>query len=71
MPKPFALTGAEVDDHFGFPIHAAVEEVNKYYKKRLFEIFVGRLAHQRGPIIALCLLCGLSHWARWVRNTQQ
>jgi hypothetical protein len=41
IPKPFALTGAELDEHFGFPIHAAVEEVNRHYKKRLFEILSG------------------------------
>jgi hypothetical protein len=41
IPKPFALTGAELDEHFGFPIFSAVEEVNKHYKKRLFEILSG------------------------------
>jgi hypothetical protein len=36
--KPYALTGPELDDHFGFPIHGAIEEVNMYFKKRFFEI---------------------------------
>jgi hypothetical protein len=41
LRKPFALTGAELDDHFGFPIHAAVEEVNQHFRKRLFDILSG------------------------------
>jgi hypothetical protein len=41
IPKPFALTGAELDEHFGFPIYSAIEEVNKHYKRRLFEILSG------------------------------
>jgi len=38
IPKPFAITGAEMDEHFGFPVYEAVEEVNKYYRSRLFSI---------------------------------
>ena len=41
IPKPFAITGAEMDEHFGFPIYEAVEEVNKYYQSRLFSILSG------------------------------
>jgi hypothetical protein len=41
IPKPFSLTGAELDEHFGFPVHEAVEEVNKHYKARLFAILAG------------------------------
>ena len=41
LPKPFALKGSELDEHFGFPIQSMVEEVNKYCKKRLFEILSG------------------------------
>jgi hypothetical protein len=41
IPKPFSLTGAELDEHFGFPIYEAVEEVNKHYKARLFAILAG------------------------------
>ncbi len=28
-------------EHFGWPIHAAVEEVNKYFQGRLFSILAG------------------------------
>jgi hypothetical protein len=41
IPKPFAITGAEMDEHFGWPVFHAVEEVNKYFKSRLFEILSG------------------------------
>ena len=41
IPKPFSLTGVELDQHFGFPIYDAVEEVNKYYQGRLFSILSG------------------------------
>ncbi len=41
IPKPFSVTGAELDQHFGFPIYEAVEEVNKYYQGRLFSILSG------------------------------
>ncbi len=41
IPKPFSVTGAELDDHFGWPIHDAVEEVNEYFRGRLFSILSG------------------------------
>jgi hypothetical protein len=41
IPKPFSLTGAELDEHFSFPVHEAIEEVNKHYKARLFAILAG------------------------------
>lgn len=41
IPKPFSLTGAELDEHFGWPIHEAVEEVNAYFQARLFSILAG------------------------------
>lgn len=41
IPKPFSITGAEMDHHFGWPVHAAVDEVNKYFQERLFAILAG------------------------------
>jgi hypothetical protein len=41
IPKPFAITGAELDEHFGCPVQEAVEEVNLYFQKRLFSILSG------------------------------
>jgi hypothetical protein len=41
IPKPFSIIGAELDEHFGWPIHAAVEEVNTYFQTRLFSILAG------------------------------
>jgi hypothetical protein len=41
IPKPFSVTGAELDQHFGWPIHDLVEEVNKYFQSRLFTILAG------------------------------
>lgn len=41
IPKPFAITGTEMDAHFGWPVYEAVEEVNKYFQGRLFAILSG------------------------------
>lgn len=41
IPKPFSLTGPELDAHFGWPVYDAVEEVNKYFQSRLFSILSG------------------------------
>lgn len=41
IPKPFAVTGTELDDHFGWPVHDAVEEVNRYFQSHLFSILSG------------------------------
>ena len=41
IPKPFSLIGSELDEHFGWPVQAAVEEVNAYFQSRLFAILSG------------------------------
>jgi hypothetical protein len=41
IPKPFSLTGSELDAHFGWPVYDAVEEVNKHFQARLFSILSG------------------------------
>jgi len=41
IPKPFSLTGMELDEHLGFPVYQAIEEVNKYFQGRLFSILAG------------------------------
>ncbi len=41
IPKPFSITGAEMDQHFSWPVFEAVEEVNKYFQSRLFSILAG------------------------------
>jgi len=41
IPNPFAVTGAELDQHFGWPIFEVVEEVNSYFQERLFSILSG------------------------------
>jgi hypothetical protein len=41
IPKPFSITGAELDQHFSWPIYESVEEVNKYFQGRLFPILAG------------------------------
>jgi len=38
IPKPFAITGAEMDEHFSWPVYEPVDEVNKYFQTRLFSI---------------------------------
>lgn len=41
IPKPFSLTKGELDDHFGWPVEGPVEEVNQYFRDRLFSILTG------------------------------
>jgi hypothetical protein len=41
MPKPFAIRGAEMDQHFSWPVYESVDEVNKYFQSRLFSILAG------------------------------
>jgi hypothetical protein len=41
IPKPFSITGAELDQHFSWPINDSVEEVNRYFQGRLFAILAG------------------------------
>jgi hypothetical protein len=41
IPKPFSLTGLQMDEHFGWPVYEAVEEVNRHFKSRLFAILAG------------------------------
>ena len=41
IPKPFGLTGQELDTHFSWPVFEQVEEVNKYFQMRLFSILSG------------------------------
>jgi hypothetical protein len=38
IPRPLALSGKELDDHFRFPVRAAIEEVNAYFTARLHAI---------------------------------
>lgn len=35
LPYPWAVAGDQLDEHFGFPVHAAVEHVNAYFVLRL------------------------------------
>jgi hypothetical protein len=41
IPKPFAITGAEMDQHFSWPVYESVDEVNEYFRSRLFAILSG------------------------------
>lgn len=37
-PGPFSLVAEELDGHFGFPVHAAIEAVNTEFKRRLYDL---------------------------------
>jgi|SRR5262245_7720339 len=41
IPVPFGILGSEMDEHFGWPVYEAVEEVNRYFQERLFSILAG------------------------------
>lgn len=38
IAAPIGIIGTELDEHFGMPIYEQVEEVNAYFRTRLFEI---------------------------------
>ena len=41
IPAPMGIIGAELDAHFGMAIQQNVEEVNAYFRSRLFDIISG------------------------------
>ena len=41
IKKPFSLIKNELDEHFGWPVEGPVEEVNQYFRDRLFAILTG------------------------------
>ncbi len=47
IPKAFALTSAQLDDHFGWPVQEAVEEVNRYLVASVFDLVRRRPAMMR------------------------
>ena len=38
LPKPLAMAGSELDNHFAFPVVEAVEAVNDYFRQRLYAL---------------------------------
>lgn len=38
IPAPLSLVGEELDGHFRFPVFHAVEAVNEYFRRRLYEL---------------------------------
>ena len=38
IAAPIGIIGTELDAHFGMPIYEQIEEVNAYFRTRLFEI---------------------------------
>jgi hypothetical protein len=38
VPRPFALKGTDLDQHFGFSVYAEIEKVNQLFKERLHSI---------------------------------
>jgi hypothetical protein len=38
LPRPWSLIKNELDEHFGFPVVARVEEANQYFSARLHEL---------------------------------
>jgi hypothetical protein len=35
IPQPLSLSGADLDDHFAFPVVETIEQVNSYFKSQL------------------------------------
>jgi hypothetical protein len=38
VPRPWSLVGAELDEHFGFPVVAKIEQANGYFRERLYAL---------------------------------
>jgi hypothetical protein len=38
IPKPYSLTGPELNEHFGFQVYDLVEEANAYFKQELYSL---------------------------------
>lgn len=38
LPRPLALAGSDLDEHFGFSVSKAIERVNSYFVTRLHEL---------------------------------
>ena len=38
LPRPLAITGDELDQHFAFPVKDAIEAVNEYFISRLHQL---------------------------------
>lgn len=38
LPSPWSIAGNELDAHFDFPVHAAIEAVNRYFIDRLHRL---------------------------------
>jgi hypothetical protein len=36
LPDPLSIAGQDMDDHFVFPVYKYVEEVNDYFRERLY-----------------------------------
>ncbi len=38
IPRPWSLVREDLDEHFGFPVVAMIEDVNEYFRGRLHEL---------------------------------
>jgi hypothetical protein len=38
IPRPWSLVREELDDHFGFPVVARIEEANEYFQTKLHQL---------------------------------
>jgi len=38
IPRPYSLTGPELNEHFGFQVYDLVEEANAYFKQQLYSL---------------------------------
>jgi hypothetical protein len=38
IPRPWSLVRDELDNHFGFPVVAGIEEANEYFRAKLHEL---------------------------------
>ena len=61
LPHPLSIAGDGMDDHFVFPVFKYVEEVNDYFRERLYALLrkeVGAPSLDLGDICDRCPLHG-------------
>ena len=59
LPDPLNLNGTDLDDHFVFRVYDPVEEVNAYFRERLYELLDRETGLSEIEESALCPTCPL------------
>lgn len=59
LPAPLSIAGTDMDDHFVFPVFKYVEEVNDYFRERLYILLRREVGAESLDLGDLCDRCPL------------